>query len=144
MIGMWEFYLNNKENYFSQSYNYTDSLKEDSTKGFINMYKNDLELYGELPKFENQDVNQFRYYIARTLMYPLEAQRKGISGRVYVEFQVNRLGLVQNVKLEKSVDKFLDQEALRVIKSSPLWVPGFKDQLPVETKFTFPIVFHLR
>lgn len=44
----------------------------------------------------------------------------------------------------KKLDKLLDEEALRVIKSSPLWIPGFNDQLPVDVLFTFPIVFQLR
>lgn len=144
MVGMWEFFMNNEEKYFQAAYQYTDSIKKDSTKRFVNMYRSELEIYGEMPKFENSNADQFRYHIMRNLIYPIQAQRKGISGKVYVQFKVNELGLVKDAEVVRGVDKYLDREALRVVKSSPLWIPGFKDQLPVEVLFTFPIVYQLR
>lgn len=144
MIGMWEFFMNNDKKHFKHAYQYADSIQEDSTKRFMNFYKDELEQFGEMPKFENTNSDQFRYHIMRALTYPIQAQKRGISGRVYVQFKVSKLGLVKEAEVVRGVDKYLDSEALRVVKSSPLWIPGFKDQLPVDVLFTFPIVFQLR
>ncbi|MCB2195629.1 MAG: TonB family protein [Bacteroidetes bacterium] len=143
-IGMWEFYMNNNQKHYKSVYQYSDSIKEDSTDRFLNVYRSGLKLYGTMPKFENSNSDQFRYHIMRTLIYPIQAQRRGISGRVYVQFKISEQGLVKDAEVVRGVDKYLDREALRVVKSSPLWIPGFKDQLPVDVLFTFPIVFQLR
>lgn len=143
-IGMWEFYMNNNQKHYTSVYQYSDSIREDSTDRYLNIYRSGLKLYSKMPKFENSGSDQFRYHIMRTLIYPIQAQRRGVSGRVYVQFKVNEQGLVKDAVVVKGVDKYLDREALRVVKSSPLWVPGFKDQLPVDVLFTFPIVFQLR
>ncbi|MCD4833831.1 MAG: TonB family protein [Bacteroidales bacterium] len=144
MVGMWNFNLNNKKKRYDKAYNYADSLTTDTTKWFLNFHDNISEVGVKMPKFDNIDTDHFRLHIQSSLIYPFDAQKLGISGRIFVQFKVNKVGLVYDVKLVKKVDKLLDEEALRVIKSSPLWIPGFNDQLPVDVLFTFPIVFQLR
>ena len=95
----------------------------------------------DMPKFKSGDLNNFRMYIQENLQYPDSAAAKGISGKVFVQFVVNSTGYVKNVKIVRSADPYLDAEALRVIKSSPKWVPGKQRGKPVNVQFTFPIVF---
>jgi antitoxin component YwqK of YwqJK toxin-antitoxin module len=63
MVGMWEFFMNNDNKHFKSVYQYTDSIQEDSTKRFMNFYKDELQQFGEMPKFENSSSDQFRYHI---------------------------------------------------------------------------------
>jgi TonB family protein len=98
----------------------------------------------DMPKFQGGDQNAFRKWIQENLHYPDSAVAKGISGKVFVQFVVNSRGQVANTKIIRSVDPYLDNEALRVINSSPPWEPGKQRGKPVSVQFTFPIIFNLQ
>jgi len=98
----------------------------------------------DMPTFQGQSSDAFRIYIQQNLKYPIIAQENGISGRVFVQFDVNGRGEVTNAVVVRGVDPSLDKEALRVVKSSPQWTPGKQRGRPVRVRFTFPIVFQLQ
>lgn len=98
----------------------------------------------DMPKFEGGDVNTFRNWVQSHLKYPEVAAENGISGKVFVQFAVNSKGEVVDAKVVRGVDPALDQEALRVVNSSPKWTPGKQRGKPVKVQFTFPIVFVLQ
>lgn len=98
----------------------------------------------DMPTFQGQSSDAFRIYIQQNLKYPIIAQENGISGRVFVQFDVNGKGEVTNAVVVRGVDPSLDKEALRVVKSSPQWTPGKQRGRPVRVRFTFPIVFQLQ
>ncbi|MFZ5941833.1 MAG: TonB family protein [Bacteroidota bacterium] len=87
---------------------------------------------------------EFRDYIGANLHYPPDAAAKNISGRVIVQFAVYPDGSVQEVAVVRSVDPSLDEEAVRVVSSSPLWTPGRQRGRNVAVLFTFPINFVLQ
>jgi protein TonB len=95
----------------------------------------------DMPSFMGKGQEGFREWIARNLKYPEAAAKKGIGGRVYVQFAVNSKGEVVDAVVIKGVDPALDQEAIRVIMSSPKWEPGRQRGKPVKVQFTFPINF---
>jgi protein TonB len=95
----------------------------------------------DMPSFMGKGQEGFREWIARNLKYPETAAKKGIGGRVYVQFAVNSKGEVVDAVVIKGVDPVLDQEAIRVIMSSPKWEPGRQRGKPVKVQFTFPINF---
>jgi len=102
-------------------------------------------LVEEMPKFGGKNhKSAFRNYIKDNLVYPEEAKKKGIQGRVYVQFTVNSEGKIVNATVARGVDKLLDNEALRVINSSPQWIPGKQNGKAVDVKFTYPVVFVLQ
>ncbi len=98
----------------------------------------------EMPEFKGEGKEAFRQYIAEHLQYPQKAQKKGIEGKVYVQFIVTKNGTVDDVKVIRGVHPLLDKEAVRVIKSSPDWEPGKQRGEPVNVKFTLPISFSLK
>jgi len=96
------------------------------------------------PTFNGMDAEAgLREYVSKNTVYPPEAQEKGITGRVYVEFTINKDGSVSDAKLLRGVDPLLDNEALRVISASPKWTPGKHGGKPVKLKYVFPINFQL-
>ncbi|MFO7844040.1 MAG: energy transducer TonB [Bacteroidales bacterium] len=97
----------------------------------------------DMPTFQGESSDAFRTYIQQNLKYPVIAQENGISGRVYVQFDISPEGNVINAVVVRGVDPSLDKEALRVVKSSPKWSPGKQRGRPVRVRFTFPIVFQL-
>lgn len=83
-------------------------------------------------------------YIGQKISYPIDAQRKGINGRVYVSFVVTSDGKIEQVKIVKGVDPQLDEEAQRVVSTMSGWKPGLNRGKPVNVNYTVPISFALR
>jgi len=63
---------------------------------------------------------------------------------VIVQFAVNKVGIVVDANVVRSVDPALDKEAVRVVMSSPKWAPGKQRGKAVKVLFTFPINFVLQ
>ena len=101
-------------------------------------------LVEDMPKFQGKDYNTFRDWIAKNLNYPDIALENGVSGRVYIKFIVNSQGEVGNVVVARSSgDTSLDNEAVRVISSSPKWTPGSQQGKAVRVEFLFPVLFRI-
>ena len=102
------------------------------------------EIY-QHPIFEGGDANTFSRWVNQQLRYPKKCHDEKIQGRVTVQFTVNEVGKVCDVKVLQGVCEELDNEALRVIKKSPLWTPArMESGVAVPVSYTFPIMFMLR
>jgi protein TonB len=82
-------------------------------------------------------------YIQKNLKYPAIAEEYNITGKVYISFIVDKTGSVTNVKVVRGVDKNLDTEAVRVVKSLPKYKAGTQRGKPQRVMFTIPITFTL-
>jgi len=96
------------------------------------------------PQFKGGGIEEFRKWVAENLKYPEIAQENGIQGKVFVKFVVDREGRVTDVTVIRGVHPALDQEAVRVIKSSPRWSPGKQRGRAVKVQFSIPVVFVLQ
>lgn len=101
-------------------------------------------LVEDMPDFRGEGQDGFRKYISQNLKYPTVAAENGISGRVFIKFVVEPDGSVSNVSIVRGVDPALNNEAIRVVRSSPKWIPGKQRGKPVRVSFTFPINFVLK
>ena len=63
------------------------------------------------------------------------------TGTVTVNFVVGRNGGVQEVQVYKSSNPALNDEALRVVRSSPRWKPAVADGAPVRIPYRVEVVF---
>ena len=95
-----------------------------------------------MPEFPGGDLGLMKY-IQKNVKYPPIAKEYNITGKVYVSFIVDRQGKVTNVKVVRGVDKNLDAEAVRVVKSLPKYKPGKQRGKAVRVMFTIPINFTL-
>ena len=95
-----------------------------------------------MPEFPGGDLGLMKY-IQKNVKYPPIAKEYNITGKVYVQFIVYKSGTVTNVKVVRGVDKNLDAEAVRVVKSLPKYKPGKQRGKPVRVMFTIPINFTL-
>lgn len=96
----------------------------------------------EMPKFPG-GMQAMMKYLSTNVKYPLEAQKKGVSGRVIIQFVVMEDGTLGQEKVVRGVDPLLDEEALRVVKAMPKWTPGVADGKTVKVRFTIPVMFSL-
>ena len=97
------------------------------------------------PMFLNStDPRQFlTKWVYQYLKYPQAAVRDGIQGRVLVDFVIDKDGNVTDVRVVKSADPLLDEEAVRVVSASPKWRPGRMNGNKVRTSMTIPVEFRL-
>ncbi|UCH14513.1 MAG: energy transducer TonB [Bacteroidales bacterium] len=108
------------------------------------LYKDTLfVMVDELPVFGNNGLEAFKEYVQKNLQYPENARKSGIEGKVFVKFVVDTTGKVVNTEIINSVDSLLNKEALRVINSSPLWIPGKQDRQPVKVSYIIPVIFRI-
>lgn len=96
-----------------------------------------------MPSFPGGDAALFKY-LSDNIKYPVIAQESGVQGRVICQFVVNRDGSIVDIEVVRSVDKSLDAEAVRVIKSMPKWSPGKQRGKSVRVKYTLPVNFRLQ
>jgi periplasmic protein TonB len=93
--------------------------------------------------FMGGDLNTFSKWVLENIKYPPIAEENGIFGRVIIEFCVNSSGEVVDIKFLRNLDPAIDEEAMRVISSSPLWTPARQGGRPVKQRFTIPVVFKI-
>lgn len=96
------------------------------------------------PVFQGGDANNFAKWVNEHLIYPEDAQKAKKQGRVVVQFTITKTGKMENVKVLRGTFKSLDEEALRIVKSSPVWEPGKMQGKAADVTYTFPIVFRLK
>ncbi len=95
-----------------------------------------------LPEFPG-GLDQFKNFMMNEIVYPPDAKKEGIQGKVYVSFTVNKNGAVTDAKIVKGVHELLDKEALRVVETMPEWTPGKHKGEIVNVRYTVPVNFAL-
>ena len=96
-----------------------------------------------MPEYPGGMAEALRF-LARNLKYPMEAQKKGIYGRVIAKFVVKSDGTCDNFQVIRSISPELDAEALRVLKLMPKWKPGTQRGKAVDVWYTLPVSFSLQ
>ena len=102
-----------------------------------------FEVVEQMPEFPNGGVTGLTEYIKKNLRYPAEAKKAGTQGRVVVQFLINKNGAISDVSVLRSVDRLLDAEAVRLVRSMPKWKPGMQKGKAVTVKYTVPLSFKL-
>ena len=105
---------------------------------FVDVYA----IVEQMPEFPGGEVELF-HYISKNIHYPQEAKEKGIQGRVFIGFVIEKDGSVSNVRNLRGVDSELDAEAMRVVESMPKWKPGMHNGEFVRVSYQIPIHFKL-
>jgi TonB family protein len=82
-------------------------------------------------------------FLQQNIRYPAEAKRSGMQGKVFVKFIVDKEGDLSNLSVIKGVSRVLNDEAVRVIKLMPSWIPATSRGIPVKTQFVLPVYFKL-
>lgn len=88
--------------------------------------------------------NMYRKYLGIYTRYPTIAAEKGIQGEVVISFIVEKDGSLSDFQIEKSVHESLDNEALRVLRGMPAWIPGYYQNMRVRVRSHAPVRFILQ
>lgn len=82
-------------------------------------------------------------YMSDNLVYPEEAVKKQLQGRLLVRFVVEPDGQLSQVGIHRSIHPLLDAEAVRMVKSMPRWIPARNNGVAVAAPMMLPITFKL-
>ncbi|MEZ5037094.1 MAG: energy transducer TonB [Chitinophagales bacterium] len=89
-------------------------------------------------------TNALLKFLADNLQYPNEAREAGKQGVVKVQFYIDIDGSIQDLKvISDQVGSGCAEEALRIIRLMPNWIPGTKNGNPIKVPYTVPITFKL-
>lgn len=131
------------DNYSKKEQNEKESKsKEEQNESESNKIFNGDDV-DQQPSFPG-GTNALNTFIVSNLKYPVFAQEKGIQGRVVVKFIVEKDGSISNVEVDRSVNPGLDNEAMRVVKAMPKWIPGQINGKAVKVECSHPFVFRLQ
>lgn len=97
----------------------------------------------DMPEFPG-GIQALYKYLGENVKYPQAAKANGISGKVFVNFTVEKDGSITDVKIIRGVHELLDKEAIRVVKAFPKWKPGKQRGKAVRVSYNIPISFVLK
>jgi protein TonB len=81
-------------------------------------------------------IEKFLKYVGNNYRLPEE---EGLKGKVYVTFVVEKDGNLTDIKVLRDIGYGTGKEAIRVLKSSPKWIPGEQNGKPVRVLYSLPI-----
>lgn len=88
-------------------------------------------------------LEKFYAYLSKSIRYPAVAAEQGIQGKVFVSFVVEKNGDLTDIEVVRKLGGGTDEEAMRVLKASPRWIPGVQNGKEVRVKYNIPISFSL-
>jgi len=97
----------------------------------------------KMPEFAGGQAALLRY-LQKHLRYPGSALAAGVGGRVFMSFVVGADGSISEVTILKGLGYGLDEEAQRVVRQMPAWIPGYQSKHAVPVRFTLPITFAIQ
>ena len=100
------------------------------------------QIVDEMPEFPGGDAALLEF-VSKNIHYPQEAREKGVQGRVFVGFVIEKDGSIGNVTLLRGIGFGCDEEAMRAVKMLPKWKPGMHHGEPVRVSYQIPILFKL-
>ena len=99
-------------------------------------------LVEHMPEFKG-GFDAMQKYLIANIHYPAEAQEAGIQGTVFVQFVVGKTGKTSKVKILKGIGGWCDEEAIRLVKEMPNWIPGRQRGQAVSVSFQTSVRFGL-
>ncbi|MDH5476426.1 MAG: energy transducer TonB [Cyclobacteriaceae bacterium] len=96
----------------------------------------------EMAEFKGGNA-AFAKFLQKNVVYPSQARRMGVEGKVYVQFVVGIDGTLSDIKILKGLGAGCDEESIRVMKKSPPWKVGKQRGRPVRLRMVIPLNFTL-
>jgi Gram-negative bacterial TonB protein C-terminal len=87
------------------------------------------------PEFEGGYIGFVKFIGANFRLPEVES----MSGAVKVTFVIDTSGKIGNIKIISDLGEGTGEEAVRVLKTCPLWTPGLQDGIKVNVAMKMPI-----
>lgn len=97
----------------------------------------------QMPEFMGGEDARIKF-LHDNLKYPSVAAEMGITGKVTLQFVVEKDGTISKITVLRGIGGGCDEEAVRVAKLMPRWKPGRQNGRAVPVYFIMPIGFSLQ
>jgi TonB family protein len=106
----------------------------------------DLKVYSIVDKNPEPigGMKNYTAYLEQNMNYPPDALLQKKEGKVFLQFVVNKDGTVDAVKVQRGLCKACNDEAIRLVKEGPKWIPGKQNGQPVFVRMVLPVSFNIR
>lgn len=101
-----------------------------------------VKLAEQMPSFPGGNTAMISF-IFQNMRYPTQARDKGVEGKVYITFIVEKDGTISHVEIKQDIGMGCGSEAARVVRAMPKWSPGRTEGKDVRVQMTLPIEFKL-
>lgn len=88
--------------------------------------------------------NALLAYIDANFVYPAIYNETSIQGKIICKFIVSEDGSISNVKILQGLDKYMDDEVLKIISCMPKWLPGKRKDKTVKVEYFLPVVCRIK
>jgi protein TonB len=128
-------------NLYSDEFNMADLFGwgEDTTDEVVDEITDHCDINPEYPG----GIKEMYKFLYENISFNQNAISNNVSGRVTVEFVIDKAGRVSDVSVLKGVHSDLDMEVVKAIKRMPDWTPGIKNGQFVNSRYRIPVKFDL-
>jgi periplasmic protein TonB len=95
-----------------------------------------------MPQFPGGDAALLKF-LTNNIRFPETARKEGVSGVVHMKFVIDENGNIINISCLRSPAEVLTEEAVRVLRMMPKWLPGIQSGKKVSVTMTLPVHFRL-
>jgi TonB family protein len=103
-----------------------------------------LHFAEDMPQFPNGGEKAMVRFIKKNTHYPESARKAGIKGHAVLNCVIEKDGTISTIKVMKKLSPECDEEAMRVIKSMPKWIPGRHNGINVAVRYTIAVDFGIK
>ncbi|PWS32086.1 energy transducer TonB [Pedobacter paludis] len=115
-------------------FNFAKAQHKDKVYDFVSVQQQ--------PQFPG-GIMAFYSYLSKNIKYPESAKKNNEQGKVFLSFIVNKDGSLTDLQVIRGLSQSLNQEAIRVLKSSPKWNPAKLNKQLVRVKYNIAVNFSL-
>lgn len=84
-------------------------------------------------------IENFYMFVGQNFKMPEEFSKQKKEGKLFIEFMVEKDGSLSEFNVVKDLGYGTADEAIRVLKLSPNWIPGNENGKPVRVLYSLPI-----
>ncbi len=96
-----------------------------------------------IPPRPEKGNRAYKRYLKRNLNYPETAKENNIAGEVTLRLTITTDGRIGNIEVVQSLGYGCDQEAIRLVREGPKWLPAMAGNQAVNATVTVTVPFKL-
>lgn len=85
-------------------------------------------------------MSHFTEYLASNIKITDDANLINLSGRIVLEFMIEKDGKITNIKVIKGIGQGMNEEVVKVLSRYPKWIPAKSMGVPYKVLHSIPIV----
>ncbi|MBP4139462.1 energy transducer TonB [Flavobacterium geliluteum] len=110
-----------------------NTIETGSFKYHVVYHSTDLDV---LPVPES-GMKKFYDFFSKNYVAPNKTEK--FKGKIFILFVIEEDGSLSNFNIVKNTPKAIGEEVIRVLKTSPNWIPGKRNNAIVRSSYTLPI-----